>query len=142
MESQMFMVLLIGFGVCVAVPLGIVGAILYLVTKRARDRHAERMAMIERGLVPPADGSVPPPPRAPEEVVARAAVSYRPSPADHAKSIGWAVGLAVAGVLFLVSELADLNGFGIVLTGIGAAYLTRGILGLRRERREPEGEGR
>src|SRR5437016_3366701 len=43
--------ILLGFGTCVIVPLAIVGAFLYIVTKKARDRHAERMAMIEKGLV-------------------------------------------------------------------------------------------
>ena len=107
--------LLVAFGMCVLVPVGLLAAIVLVLMTRSRDRHAERMAMIERGLAP---GPVP--------TAAR--------PRDPYRLIGCATGIVVAGVLWMVSETFDLSGFGILLTAIGVAYLTRGILGLSRER--------
>jgi hypothetical protein len=47
---------------------------------------------------------------------------------DSARSIGWAVGLLVAGVLWMVFRVH----FAALLLGLGAAWLTRGILEMRR----------
>jgi len=115
--------LLLSIGMCVLVPIGMLAAIVLVVMSRSRNRHAERMAMIDRGLVP---GTVPPP------------LPQR----DPHRLIGWATGLVVGGVLWMVSDTFDLSVFGIVLTAIGVAYLTRGVLGLARDRRAAPGEVR
>ena len=102
--------LLLSFGTCVLVPIGLLAAVVIVAMNRSRDRHAERMAMIDRGLSP------------------------GPRPRDPVRLVGWATGLVVGGVLWMLSDRFDLSGFGIVLTAVGVAYLTRGILGLSRER--------
>jgi hypothetical protein len=115
--------LLLTFGMCVLVPIGFLAAIVLVAMSRSRNRHAERMAMIDRGLVP---GVVPPP------------LAQR----DPNRLVGWATGLVVFGVLWMVSDTFDLSGFGILLTAVGVAYLTRGVLGLVRDRRAAPGEVR
>ena len=106
--------LLLSFGMCVLVPIGLLATIVVVAMNRSRNRHAERMAMIDRGLVP---GPLP-----------------RPVPQrDPYRLIGWATGLVVGGVLWMVSDTFDLSGFGILVTAVGVAYLTRGILGWSRE---------
>jgi hypothetical protein len=49
--------------------------------------------------------------------------------ADADRDIGWAVGLLVAGVLWCLGRYH----FAALLLGAGAAILTRGLLGMRRE---------
>jgi hypothetical protein len=113
---------LLTLGMCVFLPIGLLAAVVFLAMHRSRDRHAERMAMIDRGMAPS--------PRRER---------------DPVRSVGWAAGLVVGGVLWMVSDTFDLSGFGILLTAVGVAYLTRGVLGLSRERmpspREGIGEG-
>jgi len=50
------------------------------------------------------------------------------SDGDVARDLGLAVGLLVVGVLWCVSR----HHFAAILLGVGAAALTRGLLGLRR----------
>lgn len=103
--------LLLAFGMCVLVPIGLLATIVLVVMHRSKDRHAERMAMIDRGVAPP--------------IVAER---------DPARALGWAVGLVVGGVLWMFAGTLGLSRFGIVLTALGVAYVTRGILGWSRER--------
>jgi hypothetical protein len=49
------------------------------------------------------------------------------------RDIGWAVGLLVAGILWCLGRWH----FAALLLGAGAAILTRGLLGMRREARAP-----
>jgi hypothetical protein len=105
--------LLLAIGMCVFVPIGVLATIVIVVMNRSRNRHAERLAMIDRGLVP-----APAPAQ----------------PGDSSSAIGWAVGIVVGGLLWMVSDTFDLSGFGILVTAVGVAYLTRGILGWSRER--------
>jgi len=112
--------LFVAFGMCVLVPLGFVAALVYVVTRRARARHEERMAMIAQGIVPPADG----------KTVAAARATVR---ADPTRGLGWAVGLLVCGALWV----AGVAHFAAILIGAGAALLTRGIVGLRRDAARP-----
>ncbi len=121
--------LFLGFGMCVFLPLGLAVALVYVLMTRSRDRHAERMAMIAQGLAPPADGSSPPP------LVPGGTSAARGS--DPVLRLGWAVGLVVLGVLWLLPDSLDLNWFGILLAALGAAYLTRGIIGLKRSEAAP-----
>jgi hypothetical protein len=113
--------LLIAFGMCVLVPIGLLAAIVYVFMRRSQDRHSERMAMIDRGVAP---GAIPP-----------------PSP-EPGRAVGWAAGVVVGGVLWMLADTLDLSRFGIILTAVGVAYLTRGVLGLARSRAATEsGEG-
>ena len=120
MAYQGTLAIFFAFGMCVIVPLGFVAALVYVVTRRARARHEERMAMIAQGLVPPPDG--------PAIVSARATVR-----GDPARGLGWAVGLIVAGVLWFAGGAH----FAAILIGAGAAFLTRGLLGMRRDAAAP-----
>jgi hypothetical protein len=113
--------LFVGFGMCVIVPLGFIAGIVYVVTRRARARHDERMAMIAQGIVPPPDGPV----------VAAARARVR---ADPTRGLGWAVGLLVCGALWV----AGVAHFAAILIGAGAALFTRGVLGLRRDAARPD----
>ena len=108
--------LLLAFGMCVLVPIGVLTTIVLVVMHRSRDRHFEQMAMIDRGLVPPP-------------------ASQR----DPGRAIGWATGIVVGGLLWMVSDTFDLSGFGILVTAVGVAYLTRGVLGWSREGSAAEG---
>ncbi len=146
MDDKGALAIVLGFGMCMLIPLVIVGGFLYVITKKARDRHAERMAMIEKGLVPPPDGArvsasvsgtgpgVTVTPMTPEGPKSRACVraEFKSEP-DPARTIGWAIGLLVTGVLWFATE----HEIAAILIGIGAAYLTRGILGLKRDANPP-----
>ena len=130
--------ILLAFGMCVALPLAVVLGVVYHLNRRARERHAERMAMIDRGLVPDAAASAPPPPSQPSSQAPQPAVEPplplapqpvpAPKAADPDQTIGWAVGLIVAGMLWIFGP----SHFGALLVGCGAAYLTRGLLGMRK----------
>jgi len=111
--------LLIAFGMCVLIPIGLLAAIVLVFMRRSQDRHSERMAMIDRGVAP---GAVP-----------------MPSP-EPGRAVGWATGVVVGGVLWMFADTLDLSRFGIILTAVGVAYLTRGVLGLARGRRPAGGE--
>lgn len=76
--------------------------------------------MIAQGIAPPSDGSV----------IASERIALRNDPA---RGIGWAVGLLVAGVLWF----GDGPHFAAILIGAGAAFLTRGIIGIRRDASGP-----
>jgi hypothetical protein len=120
MAYQGALAIFLAFGMCVLVPLGFVAALVYVVTRRARARHEERMAMIAQGLVPPPDGPV----------IASARATVR---GDPTRGLGWAVGLLVCGILWV----AGAAHFAAMLIGAGAAFLTRGLLGLRRDAAGP-----
>jgi len=111
------------FGMCVIVPLAVVAGIVWIVTRNARNRHDERMAAISRGVSETLDA--PPWPAQPVVVA-------RPR-RDPARGIGWAVGLLVCGLLWA----AGVHHFASMLIGAGAGFLTRGILGLRRDPAPP-----
>lgn len=121
MESEVVMGIVLTFGMCVIVPLGFIGGLVYFLTRRARTRHEERMAMIARGMVP-ADATPPSPPQP----------APLPRGSDSAVYLGWCVGIVVAGVLLLVRSLTPLSLPGIAITAVGAGFLTRGIAGLKR----------
>lgn len=131
--TQYFLGMLFAFGMCIAVP--VVAIVLWAVhsNRRARERHAERMAMIDRGLVPDA-AAAPAPPVPPPTALTATEPAPPPAPppapkaADPNQTIGWAVGLIVAGALWIFGP----SHFGALLVGCGAAYLTRGVLGMRK----------
>ena len=110
--------LLIAFGMCVLVPIGLLAAIVLVFMRRSQDRHSERMAMIDRGVAP---GAIP-----------------VPSP-EPGRAVGWATGIVVGGVLWMLADTLDLSRFGIILTAVGVAYFTRGVLGLASRRRAAAG---
>jgi 4-hydroxybenzoate polyprenyltransferase len=107
----------VAFGMCVLVPLAFIGGIVWIVMRGARNRHDERMAAIARGV--PATADAPPWP-------ARSIAARR---RDPARGIGWAVGLLVCGLLWALG----VSHFASMLVGAGAGFLTRGILGVRRD---------
>ena len=129
---------MLAFAICVVLPLGAIAAGVLITMRRAQQRHAERMAMIAQGLIPPQRGETvqytTPAPGQPQIATVRVREAN-----DHAKNIGWAVACLVAGVLWLAGEFYE-NPMGVILTALGAMYLTRGILGvvLRSDRSEGE----
>jgi hypothetical protein len=124
-EGALF--LFFAFGMCVMVPIAILAAVVYLVTRRARQRHEERMALIAQGLSP--DGAPPPPP-APDAPPGAPVPPRPPARDDRSDGLAWAVGLLVCGLLWAVGCAH----FAAMLLGAGAGFLTRGILGMKRDR--------
>jgi hypothetical protein len=106
------------------------------------------MAMIAQGMVPPNGPAPPPPPPAPqpqppppiadveasELAVPPAPPASPPLAAPASDTMPWAIGLTVGGVLWLLSDLFDFTLIGIFLTAVGAGYVTRAVIGIRRER--------
>jgi hypothetical protein len=120
MDLDGALALFVGFGMCVLVPLACLAALVYLVTRRARARHDERMAMIAQGIHPPAEGTA----------TAAARITVRTDPARH---LSWAAGLLVCGIVWAFGS----HHFAAILLGTGAAFLTRGLLGMRRDAARP-----
>jgi hypothetical protein len=114
MDASALLALLLVIGLCVALPIAGIVAGVIITSRKSRLRHEERMAMIARGLVPPESGP-PPLPRSWERR------------RDPLRPIGWAVGLLVAGTLWVFTT----HYFAAILLGAGSALLTRGLLGLR-----------
>ena len=113
--------ILLMFGMCVVVPLALIGGVVWIVMRSARQHHEQRMAAIARGAPSPLEAPPPFPPAAAAPPVAAGR--------DPARGIGWAVGLLVCGVMWSF----DISAFASMLVGAGAGFLTRGILGLRRD---------
>jgi 4-hydroxybenzoate polyprenyltransferase len=111
----------VAFGMCVLVPLAFIAGIVWIVMRGARNRHEERMAAIARGA--PAAADAPPWPAQPVALRRR----------DPARGIGWAVGLLVCGLLWALG----VQHFASMLVGAGAGFLTRGILGMKRDAAPP-----
>jgi hypothetical protein len=133
MNSGHFIWMLIPLGMCFLLPLAAIVAWAVIESKKARLRHDERLAMIERGI-PPSDAPAPRSRDAsPVEIRADVRVGPLGRRRDPAPLMGWAVGLLVAGVMLMLPDRFELGAGGIVLTAVGAAFLTRGIIGMRRE---------
>jgi hypothetical protein len=117
MDAETGLGIFLVFGMCVVVPLALIGGVVWIVVRSARHRHEQRMAAIARGGPPPVDEPQPPPP------------PPAASAGDPARGIGWAVGLLSCGVLWA----CGVDPFASMLVGAGAGFLTRGVLGLRRD---------
>lgn len=135
MEPTAMLTILLVTGMCVVVPLAAIGGILWFVMRRARARHDERMAMIAQGIAPP-NGAAHSPPQPPQDAAVADAAASAPPPlaAPASDTLPWAIGLTVGGVLWLVSDVFDFTLIGIFLTAVGAGYVTRAVIGMRRER--------
>jgi hypothetical protein len=127
--------ILLAFGICVVIPVCGIVAWAVVEGRKSRMRHQERIAMIERGLVPP-DGPPPPPPPGAAVETRVHTYQYQVPRRDYdvARGMGWAVGFLVAGALWMFTPFDGFfaNTFGVVFLACGAAYMTRGIIGLTR----------
>jgi hypothetical protein len=92
----------------VAVPLAIAVAIVWVVVKLAR-------AVFSRGA-----------PRVVPEILPSATAAVGGTEPAAARDLGWAAGLLVAGVLWCMRFH-----FAAILLGLGAAFLTRGLVASR-----------
>jgi hypothetical protein len=130
MDAGIVWLTLITVGLMVVVPVAGIVAWAVVANRKDRRRHEERLAMIERGLVP---SDVPPPLPPPPPAQSQSAPSTAPeqSSDDIATGLGWAAGIFSAGVLFL---FGDFNFLGVIVTACVAGYLTRGLVGLSRSK--------
>jgi len=119
------------------VPVGIVAVTSFFSHKRLELVHRERLAYIERGMVPP--GELPDPEK--EEEKRRKEEEGRQSPPDYLRTgLFWlcpGAGLVVFSLVFLADVHAAIRlpilGVSIACAGVGAAYLA--IYFVEQERR-------
>ena len=109
------------------VPVGIVAVTSYFSHKRLELVHRERLAYIERGMVPPIELTDP----EKEEEKRRKAEEGRQSPPDYLRTgLFWlcpGAGLVIFSLVFLADVHAGIRlpilGVSIACAGVGAAYL-------------------
>ena len=109
------------------VPIGIVAVTSYFSHKRLELVHRERLAYIERGMVPPIELTDP----EKEEEKRRKAEEGRQSPPDYLRTgLFWlcpGAGLVIFSLVFLADVHAGIRlpilGVSIACAGVGAAYL-------------------
>jgi hypothetical protein len=119
------------------VPIGIVAVTSYFSHKRLELVHRERLAYIERGMVPPIELTDP----EKEEEKRRKAEEGRQSPPDYLRTgLFWlcpGAGLVIFSLVFLADVHAGIRlpilGVSIACAGVGAAYLA--IYFVEQERR-------
>jgi len=119
------------------VPIGIVAVTSYFSQKRLELVHRERLAYIERGMVPPIELTDP----EKEEEKRRKAEEGRQSPPDYLRTgLFWlcpGAGLVIFSLVFLADVHAGIRlpilGVSIACAGVGAAYLA--IYFVEQERR-------
>jgi hypothetical protein len=119
------------------VPVGIVAVTSYFSHKRLELVHRERLAYIERGMVPPIELTDP----EKEEEKRRKAEEGRQSPPDYLRTgLFWlcpGAGLVIFSLVFLADVHAGIRlpilGVSIACAGVGAAYLA--IYFVEQERR-------
>jgi uncharacterized protein DUF6249 len=109
------------------VPIGIVAVTSYFSHKRLELVHRERLAAIEKGIVPP--GELPDPEK--EDRERKAQEEGRKSPPDYLQAgLFWlcpGVGLVIFSLVFLADMPAGIRlpilGVSMAAAGVGAAYL-------------------
>jgi hypothetical protein len=109
------------------VPIGIVAVTSYFSHKRLEMMHQERMAAIQKGLLPP--GELPDPDK--EERERKAEEEGRKSPPDYLQTgLFWlcpGAGLVIFSLVFLADMPAGVRlpilGVSMAAAGVGAAYL-------------------
>ncbi len=120
------------------VPIGIVGISSYFKHQRLELVHRERMAFLEKGMVPP-PGELPDPDR--EDHARKEEEEGRKSPPDYLRTgLFWlcpGAGLVVFSLVFLADVHAAIRlpilGVSIACAGVGAAYMA--IYFVEQERR-------